>query len=102
MTVAAVVAALMGEVAEGAMLAFLYSISEAAEGYTEAKTRSAVRGAVLMDLAPKLALVRRDGREADIRSKRWWSATFSSSSRARRSPPTARWCWGSRASTRRR
>ena len=64
MTVAAVVAALMGEVAEGAMLAFLYSISEAAEGYTEAKTRSAVRA--LMDLAPKLALVRRDGREAEI------------------------------------
>ena len=64
MLVAAVVAALMGAVAEGAMLAFLYSISEAAEGYTEAKTRSAVHA--LMDLAPRLALVRRDGREEEI------------------------------------
>ena len=59
MTVAAVVATVMGAPGEGAMLAFLYSISEAAEGYTEQKTRSAVRA--LMDLAPKFALVRRDG-----------------------------------------
>lgn len=64
MTVAAVVAALMGQLAEGAMLAFLYSISEAAEGYTEQKTRSAIKA--LMDLAPKTALVRRDGREVEI------------------------------------
>jgi len=64
MATAAVVAALMGQVAEGAMLAFLYSISEAAEGYTEQKTRSAVRA--LMDLAPKRALARRDGREVEI------------------------------------
>lgn len=58
MTVAAVVATVLGEPLEGAMLAFLYSMSEAAEGYTEAKTRSAVRA--LMELAPKTALVRRD------------------------------------------
>ena len=64
MTVAAIVAMMMGELAEGAMLAFLYSISEAAEGYTEAKTRSAIRA--LMDLTPRRALVRRDGREVDI------------------------------------
>ena len=64
MAVAAVVAALMGQLAEGAMLAFLYSISEAAEGYTEEKTRSAVRA--LMDLAPKTALVRRGEREVEI------------------------------------
>ena len=64
MTIAAVAAIAMGESAEGAMLAFLYSISEAAEGYTEAKTRSAVRA--LMDLTPKRATVRRDGREMDI------------------------------------
>ena len=63
MTVAAVVASLMGAPAEGAMLAFLYSISEAAEGYTEERTRSAVRA--LMDLAPKTALVLRDGREVE-------------------------------------
>lgn len=64
MLVAAVVAVVMGQAAEGAMLAFLYSISEAAEGYTEEKTRSAIRA--LMDLAPKTALVRRDGREEMI------------------------------------
>lgn len=64
MSVAAVVATLMGEAAEGATLVFLYSISEAAEGYTEEKTRSAIRA--LMDLAPKMALVRRDGQEFDI------------------------------------
>ena len=64
MTVAAVVAALMGEAGEGAMLVFLYSISEAAEGYTEEKTRSAIKA--LMDLAPKMALVRREGREVEI------------------------------------
>ena len=64
MGTAAVVATLMGEAAEGAMLVFLYSISEAAEGYTEEKTRSAIRA--LMDLAPKRALVRRDGREEEI------------------------------------
>ena len=64
MSVAAVVAALMGQLAEGAMLVFLYSISEAAEGYTEEKTRAAIKA--LMDLAPKVALVRRNGREEEI------------------------------------
>jgi Cd2+/Zn2+-exporting ATPase len=64
MAIAAVTAALLGQAAEGAMLVFLYSISEALEGYTEEKTRSAVKA--LMDLAPKTALVRRDGRELEI------------------------------------
>ncbi len=64
MTVAAVVATVMGEPFEGAMLAFLYSMSEAAEGYTGEKTRAAVKA--LMDLAPKTALVRRDGGETEI------------------------------------
>ncbi|HEX4913835.1 MAG TPA: cation-translocating P-type ATPase [Vicinamibacterales bacterium] len=64
MTVGATVAIIMGEAMEGAMLAFLYSISEAAEGYTEEKTRSAIRK--LMDLTPKRARVRRDGAEVEI------------------------------------
>lgn len=64
MSVAAVVAAIMGQPAEGAMLVFLYSISEAAEGYTEEKTRSAIKA--LMALAPKVALVRRNGQEIEI------------------------------------
>ena len=64
MTVAALASLLLGEPGEAAMLAFLYSISEALEGYTEAKTRSAIRA--LMDLTPKMALVRRDGKEEQI------------------------------------
>ena len=64
MSVAAVVAAALGEFGEGAMLVFLYSMSEAAEGYTEEKTRSAIKA--LMDLTPKMAIVRRDGREIEI------------------------------------
>jgi Cd2+/Zn2+-exporting ATPase len=64
MSVAAVVATAMGLAAEGATLVFLYSISEAAEGYTEEKTRAAIKA--LMDLAPKIALVRRDGVEREI------------------------------------
>ena len=64
MTAAAVAAIVMGAAEEGAMLAFLYSISEAAEGYTEAKTRSAIRA--LMDLTPKRAIVRRNGADVEI------------------------------------
>jgi len=64
MGVAAVVAAATGQAAEGAMLVFLYSISEAAEGYTEEKTRAAIKA--LMGLAPKVALVRRSGREEEV------------------------------------
>ncbi len=64
MSIAAIVAAAMGQPAEGAMLVFLYSISEAAEGYTEEKTRSAIRA--LMALAPKVALIRRDGAELEV------------------------------------
>lgn len=64
MGVAAVTATVMGLAAEGAMLVFLYSISEAAEGYTEEKTRAAIKA--LMNLAPKIALVRRDGAEREI------------------------------------
>jgi len=64
MSVAAVAAALLGAPGEGAMLAFLYSISEAAEGYTEEKTRAAVHA--LMKLAPRTALRLRQGQEEEI------------------------------------
>lgn len=64
MSVAAVAAAAMGQPGEGAMLVFLYSISEAAEGYTASKTRSAIRA--LMKLAPRTATVRRDGTEIEV------------------------------------
>lgn len=64
MSLAAIIAALMGQWAEAAMLVFLYSISEAAEGYTEERARHAIRA--LMDLAPKTARVIRDGKEIRI------------------------------------
>lgn len=51
MTVAAVTAGLLGLWEEAAALAFLYSISEALEEFTEDRTRGAIRA--LMDLAPK-------------------------------------------------
>ncbi|PZR03666.1 MAG: heavy metal translocating P-type ATPase [Archangium gephyra] len=64
MSAAAIGAAALGEPLEAAMLVFLYSISEAAEGFTEQKTRAAVRA--LMKLVPKVALVRRDGVDMEI------------------------------------
>ncbi|MBX9570692.1 MAG: cation-translocating P-type ATPase [Candidatus Obscuribacterales bacterium] len=64
MTVAGVAAALMGQIAEAAMLAFLYSISEAVEGYTEEKTRSSIRA--LMKLAPKVVTIERSGSLQEI------------------------------------
>jgi len=64
MSVAAITAGLMGQWAEAALLVFLYSISEAAEGYTETRTRNAIR--TLMDLAPRTALVQRDTQEFRI------------------------------------
>jgi Cd2+/Zn2+-exporting ATPase len=64
MLVAAVAALALGEAGEGALLVFLYSISEALEGYTEQKTRSAIRA--LMDLTPEMARRLVDGREEEI------------------------------------
>ncbi len=51
MTVAAAAAAALGLWGEAASLAFLYSISEALEEFTEDRTRNSIRA--LMDLAPK-------------------------------------------------
>ncbi len=64
MSVAAIVAGVMGQWAEAATLVFLYSISEAAEGYTAERARLAIRS--LMDLTPKTALVRRGDQEMRI------------------------------------
>ena len=43
MTIAAVGAVILGQVAEAATLAFLYSLSEGLEGYSRAKTRRGLR-----------------------------------------------------------
>ena len=64
MTVAAVGAVILGEFAEAATLAFLYSLSEGLEEYSLAKTRGGLRA--LLSLVPDAATVRRDGVEQVI------------------------------------
>lgn len=64
MTIAAVGAVVLGEYGEAASLAFLFSISEALEGYALARTRRGLRA--LLGLVPERVTVRRDGTEAEI------------------------------------
>ncbi|MGH2749965.1 MAG: heavy metal translocating P-type ATPase [Actinomycetota bacterium] len=65
MTTAALAAAVLGLWGEAATLAFLYSISEALEEFTEDRTRNAIRA--LMDLAPRrVTRVGHDGAEHDV------------------------------------
>ena len=64
MTVAALVAGGLGLWGEAATLAFLYSISESLEEFTQDKTRGAIRA--LMDLSPKRVVRMVDGREEEI------------------------------------
>jgi len=59
MVLAAIAAALVGEVRDGAILLFLYSLAESLEGYAMGNTRRAV--AALMDLRPETANVVRNG-----------------------------------------
>lgn len=63
MVVAAIGAAFLGEFAEGALLLFLFSLGHALEERALDRARRAVRA--LADLAPKTALVRRDGKEQE-------------------------------------
>ncbi|CAB4907815.1 unannotated protein [freshwater metagenome] len=64
MTIAAIGAVLLGEVAEAATLAFLFSISEAMESYAMTRTRQGLRA--LMDLVPDRATVRRGNVEQTV------------------------------------
>ena len=64
MMIAAVGAVILGELAEAATLAFLFSISEALEGYALARTRRGLRA--LLDLVPERATVLRDRREVEV------------------------------------
>jgi Cd2+/Zn2+-exporting ATPase len=61
MTVAVIGAAAIGEWSEGAVVAFLYSVSNTLESYTMEKARQSIRE--LMKIAPREALVRRNGKE---------------------------------------
>jgi Cd2+/Zn2+-exporting ATPase len=64
MTGAVTGAALIGQWEEGAVVAFLYAVSNWLEGYTMDRARRSIRA--LMDLAPREARVRRNGGEAVI------------------------------------
>lgn len=64
MTVAIVAAACMGNWREGAMVAALFSITEALEGFTIARSRHSIRQ--LMDRVPPRARVLRDGGEVEL------------------------------------
>ncbi|ROT33470.1 cation-translocating P-type ATPase [Micromonospora sp. HM5-17] len=64
MTIAAVGAVILGEVAEAAMLAFLYSISEGLEEYSLARTRRGLRA--LLNLVPAEATVLREGSSVTV------------------------------------
>lgn len=64
MTAAIAGAAALGQWREAALVAALYSITEALEGFTIQRTRHAIRG--LMDLVPPRARVLRDGGEVEV------------------------------------
>ena len=64
MTVAIAGAAALGQWREAALVAALYSKSEALEGFTIQRTRHAIRG--LMDLVPRKARVLREGVEIEV------------------------------------
>jgi cation-transporting ATPase G len=64
MTIALIGALVLGQFAEAAMLAFLFSISEALEDYSLSRTRRGLRA--LLALAPDEVRVLRGGRESTI------------------------------------
>jgi len=64
MAIAAIGAVILGEWAEAATLAFLFSISEALESYALTRTRRGLRA--LLDLVPARATVLRDGRQVTL------------------------------------
>jgi len=63
MVIAALGAAALGEFAEGALLLFLFSLGHALEERALERARNAIKA--LADLAPKTALVRRNGAEVE-------------------------------------
>lgn len=64
MTVAIIGAAIIGEWAEGAVVVFLFAVSEALEGYSIDKARQSIKA--LMDIAPNRATIRRGDQTMEI------------------------------------
>ncbi|MGZ0014638.1 heavy metal translocating P-type ATPase [Yeosuana sp. AK3] len=64
MLVAAIGAAILGEWAEGALLLFLFSLGHALEHYAMEKARKSI--AALADLAPKTALLKKNGKTEEV------------------------------------
>lgn len=64
MVLAALGSASLGQVAEGALLLFLFNLGHALEGRALDRARRAIRS--LADLAPKTAIARRDGAETAV------------------------------------
>lgn len=64
MLVAAIGAAILGEWAEGALLLFLFSLGHALEYFAMNKARKSI--AALTDLAPKTALLKRNGKTEEV------------------------------------
>ena len=64
MTIAIIGAAIIGEWREGAVVVFLFAVSEALEAYSMNKARQSI--SQLMDIAPPTATIRKDGKLIEV------------------------------------